>query len=58
MGAVARVVMMAVEFGLGGLAFGTSAGEQIAAYRSVAGGIGLAAQFVFAVSPVVPVWRR
>jgi hypothetical protein len=58
MGAVAFVVLMAAEFALGGLAFGRSAGEQVAAYGSAAGAIGLAAQIVFGLFPVVQVWRR
>ena len=58
MGAVAFVVLMAAEFGFGGLVFGRSLDEQLAGYASVPGAIGLAAQIVFATFPIVQVWRR
>jgi hypothetical protein len=58
MSAVAFVVLMVVEFGLAGLMFGRSPGEQLAGYASVPGAIDLAAQIVFAAFPIVQVWRR
>jgi hypothetical protein len=57
MGVVAFVVLMAAEFGLGRLMFGRPVGEQLTAYGSAHGAIGLA-QIVFATFPVVQVWRR
>jgi hypothetical protein len=50
--------MMTAEFALGGLVFGRSMAQQLVAYGSAAGAIGLAAQIVFAAFPVVQVWRR
>jgi hypothetical protein len=58
MGGVALLVLMAAEFGLGGLAFGRSLDEQLSAYASAPGAIGFAAQIVFAAFPIVQVWRR
>ena len=58
MGGIAFVVLIAAEFALGGVVFGRQVGEQLAAYGSVAGAIGLAAQIVFATFPVMQIWRR
>jgi hypothetical protein len=58
MGVIAFVVLMAEEFALGRLVFGTSMSEQLAAYVAAPGAIGLVAQIVFATFPVVQVWRR
>jgi hypothetical protein len=58
MGTVAFAVLMAAEFGLAGLVFGRSLDEQLAGYGAAPGAIGLAAQFVFAVFPIVQFWRR
>jgi hypothetical protein len=57
MGLVGFVVLMGPEFALGSLTFGRSGAEQLAAYGSAPGGIGLAAQVVFATFPVVQIWR-
>jgi hypothetical protein len=56
MGLVAFVVLMSAEVGLGAV-LGRSLGDQLAAYGSLAGGIGLAAQVIFAIFPVTQVWR-
>lgn len=56
MGLVAFVVLMSAEVGLGAV-FGRSIPDQLAAYGSLAGRIGLAAQVIFAVLPVIQVWR-
>jgi hypothetical protein len=47
MGLVAFVVSMSAEVGLGAV-FGRSIADQLAAYGSLAGAIGLAAQVIFA----------
>jgi hypothetical protein len=57
MGLVAFLVLMSAEFGLGTL-FGRLLVDQLSAYRSLPGAIGLAAQVIFAVFPVIQVWRR
>ena len=57
MGSVAFVVLVAAEIGLG-VAFGRSLVDQLAAYGSPAGAIGLAAQVIFAMFPVIQVWRE
>jgi hypothetical protein len=57
MGAVAFLVLMSAEAGLGA-GFGRSLLDQLAGYGSLAGAIGLAAQVIFAMFPVVQVWRR
>lgn len=57
MGGVAFLVLMLAEFGLG-LMIGRLPAEQIAAYGSLSGALGLAAQVVFALFPLVQVWRR
>jgi hypothetical protein len=58
MGAVAFVVLMVAELLLAILAFGRSAAGFVAAFSSPAGAIGFAAQVVFALFPIVQVWRR
>jgi hypothetical protein len=58
MGAVAFAVLMAAEFAFAVVAFGRPLGEQLGAYSTAAGGIGLAAQIVFALFPIIQVWRR
>jgi hypothetical protein len=58
MGAVAFAVLIAAEFALGWFGFGRSPTEQLASYGSAPGVIGLAAQVMFAVFPIVQVWRR
>jgi hypothetical protein len=56
-GLVAFLVLMSVEFGLG-IVLGRSLVDQVAAYGSPAGAIGLGAQMIFAMFPVIHVWRR
>ena len=56
MGFVAFVVLMSAEVGLGAV-FGRSIADQLAAYGSLAGAIGLGAQMIFAVFPVIQGWR-
>lgn len=58
MGAVAFVMLMAAEFGLAALVFGRFMTEFFAAYASVPGAIGLAAQIAFATFPAMQVGRR
>jgi hypothetical protein len=58
MGAVAFVTLMLAELALGVLAFGRPLAEQFGAYVTRAGAIGFAAQVIFAVFPVIQVWRR
>ena len=55
MGLVAFLVLMSAEVGLGAV-LGRSLVDQVAAYGSQAGAIGLAAQVIFAMFPVVQVW--
>jgi hypothetical protein len=50
MGLVAFVVLMSAEVGLGAV-FGRSIADQVVAYGSLAGAIGLAAQVVFSYLP-------
>lgn len=57
MGLVAFLVLMSAEVGLGAV-FGRSLMDQLAAYISPPGAIGLAAQMAFAMFPVIQVWRR
>jgi hypothetical protein len=57
MGLVAFLVLMEAEIGLGAV-LGQSLVDQLAAYRSTAGAIGLAAQVIFATLPVVQVSRQ
>ena len=54
---VAFLVLMSAEVGMGAV-FGRSLMVQRAAYGSLAGAIGLAAQVIFAMFPVIQVWRR
>jgi hypothetical protein len=57
MGLVALLVLMSAEVGLGAV-LGRSLVDQLAAYGSPAGAIGLAAQVIFGAFPVVQVrWR-
>ena len=58
MGAVALVTLMLEELALAVLVFGRSPAEQFGAYVTRAGAIGFAAQVIFAVFPVIKVWRR
>ena len=57
MGLVAFLVLMSAEFGLGTL-LGRSLGDQLAAYKSPPGAIGLGAQMIFAMFPVIQVSQR
>ena len=56
MGLVAFVVLISAEVGLGAV-FGRSIADQLAAYGSLVGAIGLAAKVIFAIFPVIKVWR-
>ena len=56
MGLVAFLVLMSAEVGLGAV-LGRSLGDQLDGYGSPAGRIGLAAQVIFAMFPVIQVWR-
>jgi hypothetical protein len=58
MGLVGFAVLMLAELGLSVLMFGRSAAEFAVSYVSVAGAVGLAAQIVSAIFPVVQVRRR
>jgi hypothetical protein len=57
MGLVAFLVLMSAEVGLGAV-LGRLLVDQVAAYGSPAGAIGLAAQVIFATFPVIQIWRR
>ena len=57
MSVVAFVVLMVVEFGLA-ITLGRPLVDQLAGFASPAGVIGLTAQVVFGLFPVVQVWRR
>ena len=57
MGLVAFLVLMSAEVGLGAV-FGRSIVDQLASYGSLSGAIGLAAQVIFAMFPVIQVWQR
>jgi hypothetical protein len=57
MGLVAFVVLMSTEVGMGAV-FGRSLVDQLAAYGSLAGAVGLLAQVIFGLFPVVQIWRR
>ena len=57
MGLVAFLVLMSAEVGLGAV-LGRSLADQLAAYKSPSGAIGLTAQVIFAMFPVIQVWRR
>ena len=54
MGLVAFLVLMEAEIGLGAV-LGQSLVDQLAAYGSAAGSIGLTAQVIFATFPVIQV---
>ena len=56
-GLVAFLVLMSAEVGLGAV-FGRSMADQLAAYGLLSGAIGLAAQVIFAMFPVIQVWQR
>jgi hypothetical protein len=57
MGLMAFLVLMSAEVGLGAV-LGRSLADQLAAYKSPSGSIGLGAQVIFAVFPVIQGWRR
>ena len=57
MGLVAFLVLMSADVGLGAV-FGRSLVDQLAAFKSSPGAIGLAAQVIFAMFPVIQGWRR
>jgi hypothetical protein len=57
MGLVAFLVLMSAEVGLGAV-LGRSLADQLAAYKSSSGAIGLTAQVIFAMFPVIQVWPR
>jgi hypothetical protein len=54
MGLVAFMVLMSAEVGLGAV-LGRSLADQLAAYKSPSGAIGLIAQVIFAMFPVIQV---
>ena len=58
MGASAFAILMAAEGGLGLLAFGRSVADQLAAFHTLAGAIGLTAQIGFGLIPLAGVVRR
>ena len=57
MGLVAFMVLMSAEVRLGAV-LGRSLADQLAAYKSPSGAIGLTAQVIFAIFPVIQGWRR
>ena len=57
MGLVAFLVLMSAEVELG-IVLDRSIVDQLAIYKSPSGAIGLAAQVIFAIFPVLQVWRR
>jgi hypothetical protein len=57
MGLVAFLVLVSAEVGLGAV-FGRSLVDQLAAFKFSPGAIGLAAQAIFAMFPVIQGWRR
>ena len=57
MGLIAFLVLMSAEIELGAV-LGRSLGDQLAAYKSTPGAIGLVAQMILAMFPVIQVWRR
>jgi hypothetical protein len=57
MGLVAFLVLMSAEVELG-IVLDRSIVDQLAMYKSPSGAIGLAAQVIFAIFPVLQVWRR
>ena len=56
MGLIAFLVLMWPEVGLAAV-LGRSLVDQRATYGSLAGAIGLGAQVIFAIFPVIQVWR-
>ena len=58
MGVVAFTVLMLAELGLSALVFGRSEAEFAVSYASLPGAIGLTAQMMFAIVPVMQAWRR
>ena len=58
MGVVEFFVLMLAELGLSVLAFDRSVAQFSAAYGTLPGMIGLAAQIVFAAFPITHVWKR
>jgi hypothetical protein len=56
-GLVGFLVLMSAEIGLSAV-LGRSLVDQLAAYKSPPGAIGLTAQVIFAMFPVIQVWRR
>jgi hypothetical protein len=53
MGAAGFALLMGAEIALSFLAFGRTLAEHLAAYRTPAGTIGLAAQLAFAIFPLI-----
>ncbi len=53
MGGIAFILLLLVETGLAVLAFGQTLPEWLAGYASLAGGIGLFAQIIFAFTPIL-----
>jgi len=58
MGTVAFALLMLAELALAVLAFRRPLAEQVRAYSTTAGVIGLAAQVFFALFPIIQVRRR
>jgi hypothetical protein len=58
MGAVAFALLMAAELALGFAAFDRTVADQIAAYHTVDGLIGLIGQMFFGAFPLVQLWLR
>jgi hypothetical protein len=57
MGLVAFLVLISVEFALGAV-LARSLLDQLTSYEFPAGAIGVAAHMIFAIFPVIQVWRR
>jgi hypothetical protein len=57
MGFVAFLVLISAEVGLGSV-LGRSLVDQLVTYGSPSGAIGLAAQVIFAMFPIIQVWRH
>jgi len=57
MSVVAFIVLMLAELGLSVLVFGRSTVQSAALYDSLPGAMGLAAQIIFAMFPVVQIWK-
>ena len=58
MGVVAFVTLMVLELGLSIIVFHRSIAEHVATYSTSPGRIGLSAQILFAVFPVLQLWVR